>query len=152
MSGSVIELWLPALTVNVNAIQCMALYIRSRSFLRLDPENDRNILVIIFAVGIIYLLCNTERFDITLSQRDLFSVMIPNLRGKYRSKNTIQRLIKEYNTEKAEFDKSNKEAKLHLFDNVNTRHTLRSRRAPLLRINKDSVFYKLEENLYCLCT
>ncbi len=61
----------------------MAMDIRRKTFLKLEPQMGRKVPVNVLAVGGTHLLATCNGFDMTLSQRDLSYGMIDDLRNKF---------------------------------------------------------------------
>lgn len=131
----------------------LAMTIRRRAFLKLEPRMGKKVQADILAVGATHLLATCHGFDMTLSQRDLSYGMIDDLRNKYHPGEQKLAVLKEYDKEKNALRISIKEAEPHPFDGVAVRHPLNSRRASYISGKyAGGVFCKLEEGLDCLCT
>ena len=131
----------------------LAMDIRRRTFLKLEPRIGKKVQTGILAVGATHLLATCHGFDMTLSQRDLSYGMIDDLRNKYHPGEQKMAMLKSFDKEKSILRISVKEAEPHPFDGVEVRHPLNSRRASVISGKyKGGVFCKLEENLDCLCT
>lgn len=131
----------------------LAMDIRRRAFLKLEPRMGKKAQIQVLAVGATHLLATCHGFDMTLSQRDLSYGMIDDLRNKYHPGEQKTAILKEYDQERSTLRISVKEAEPHPFDGVEIRHPLNSRRASVISGKyKGGVFCKLEENLDCLCT
>lgn len=131
----------------------LAMNIRRRAFLKLEPQLGKKVQANVLAVGATHLLATCHGFDMTLSQRDLSYGMIDDLRNKYHPGEQRLAILKDYDKGKNTLRISIKEAEPHPFDGVEVRHPLNSRRASYISGKyKGGVFCKLEENLDCLCT
>lgn len=131
----------------------MAMDIRRRSFLKIEPKMGKKVPVDVLAVGASHLLASCNGFDMTLSQRDLSYGMIDDLRNSFHPGEQKTAVLVSYNKEKGSLLASIKEAEPHPFEGVEIRHPLNSRRASVISGKyKGGVFCKLEENLDCLCT
>lgn len=131
----------------------LAMNIRRRAFLKLEPRIGKKIQADVLAVGATHLLATCHGFDMTLSQRDLSYGMIDDLRNKYRPGEQKTAILKSYDSEKSIMRISIKEAEPHPFEGVEIRHPLNARRASYISGKYGGgVFCKLEEGLDCLCT
>ena len=131
----------------------LAMDIRRKTFLKLEPRIGRKVQTNVLAVGAAHMLVTCHGFDMTLSQRDLSYGMIDDLRNKYHPGEQRAAVLKSYDKDKNTLRVSIKEAEPHPFDGVEIRHPLNSRRASVISGKyKGGVFCKLEENLDCLCT
>lgn len=156
MAGAVIDYVITGIDrVNdcCTASRKMAMDIRRRTFLKLEPRMGSRVPINVLAVGSVHLLATCNGFDMTLTQRDLSYGMIDDLRNKFHPGEQKMAVLKQYDKGKNILRASVKEAEPHPFDGVETRHPLNSRRASVISGKyKGGVFCKLEENLDCLCT
>lgn len=156
MTGAVIDYVVTGIDrVNdcCTASRRMAMDIRRRTFLKLEPRVGKKVPVNVLAVGAVHLLATCNGFDMTLSQRDLSYGMIDDLRSKFHPGEQKIAVLKEFNKDENTLRVSIKEAEPHPFDGVEVRHPLNSRRASVISGKyKGGVFCKLEDNLDCLCT
>lgn len=156
MTGAVIDYVITGIDrINdcCTASRKLAMDIRRRTFLKLEPQMGRKVPVNVLAVGATHLLATCNGFDMTLSQRDLSYGMIDDLRNKFHPGEQKMAVLVSYDKEKNQLRASVKEAEPHPFDGVEIRHPLNSRRASVISGKyKGGVFCKLEENLDCLCT
>ena len=131
----------------------MALVIRRRAFLRTHPETGQKVSNHVLAVGRQHMLVTCGGFDMTLSPRDIYYAMIPELRERYHPGDDCNAVITRYNPGTEKLAVSIKEAEPHPFDGMDVRHPVHCRRASVITGKyHGGVFCRLEDNIDCLCT